>query len=213
LNKQAKEAWDETAQVAQEGAEATKRLYTSASPSTFSPDVEGQLLRITSEGESKEAIFTNIKSVDSKLTYAHIKKNPSRYAGTPWMFSGKILEIRETGNQTFARIGIGSWGADAIYVIGSFTTEFIEDDRVSVIGYLAGDYSYVSQAGWNITIPAFAARLMVKPSDATRLSRETSQYYSSQAQQEAPDKKDRKASSRSNDLKRRQAEAERLLKQ
>ena len=53
-------------------------------------------------------------------------------------------------------------------VIGPIETSFVEKDHVYVIGYLAGDYSYTSQANWNITIPALAMRAMMKKRDVAK---------------------------------------------
>jgi hypothetical protein len=130
---------------------------------SFDADLAGQVKRIISEGTDDAAVRKNIADADRSVTYEHLKKNAARYAGRPWTFTGKILEISEVGGNTVARIALDDWGNKAIYVAGPFTTEFVEKNRVQVIGYLAGDYSYTSQANWNITIPAVAARAMVEP--------------------------------------------------
>ena len=54
-------------------------------------------------------------------------------------------------------------------VTANFTTEFVDKDEVYVAGYLTGNYSYTSEAGWNITIPSIDARAILKPSEAARI--------------------------------------------
>jgi hypothetical protein len=52
--------------------------------------------------------------------------------------------------------------------VGRFTTGFVTDDYVYVVGNLAGYYSYTSQAQWDITLPVLAARAMLSPAEADR---------------------------------------------
>jgi hypothetical protein len=141
------------------------------SPPTFTPDLSGQLSRIQAEGNDISALKQNLQGVDPKITYELIKKNVDKYAAQPWSFTGRILEIFERDGQTQARISIDAWGTKPCWVVGNLTTDFVEKNQVTVVGYLAGSYSYTSQAGWNITIPAIAARAIVKPADAARLKK------------------------------------------
>jgi hypothetical protein len=89
--------------------------------------------------------------------------------GSYWGFSGKVLEISESGGMTVARVGTGSWGLNAVWVTGQFSTEFLENDRVYVVGSVTDDYTYTSQAGWTITIPAVTATGMIKPGEADKI--------------------------------------------
>ncbi len=106
--------------------------------------------------------------MDKTITYEHLKKNADKHAGKPWAFSGKILEITEKDGITEARIALDDWGNKVIYVAGPIETLFVEKNRVYVIGYLAGNYSYTSQANWKITVPALAVRAMIKPQDLAK---------------------------------------------
>lgn len=136
-----------------------------STPVSYTNDVPGLLSKIKSEGSNDEAIAKNISEANQEITYKHLKKNAEKHAGEPWLFTGKILEISESDGNTFARIGLDKWGNDAIMVAGNFTTEFVDGERVFVVGYLAGNHSYTSQANWQITIPAMVARAMLKPSE------------------------------------------------
>jgi len=121
------------------------------------------------EDSSDLAVVNNIKAADKSITYEHLKKNADKYNGQAWSFTGKILEIQELEGKTVARIGTGSWGSKPVLVTAPFTTDFVEDNNVFIVGYLTGSYSYESQAGWNITIPSLTARAILKPADAAKL--------------------------------------------
>jgi hypothetical protein len=95
------------------------------------------------------------------ITYAHLKKNADRYRGEVWRFRGRIAEISEGAAGTVARITVDD---DAVmWVEAAFQTDFVEGNRVDVLGMLVGSKSYTSQAGWNITIPALTAFAIEKP--------------------------------------------------
>lgn len=130
--------------------------------------IAGQAERITSEGLNDEQISKNIAAVNKDVTYEHLKKNSAKYAGQPWAVRGKILQIQESDGDTMARISLDGWGNKVVWVVGNFTTDFIENNQVYAVGYLAGDYSYESQAGWNISIPALVARAIVKPGEISK---------------------------------------------
>ena len=138
---------------------------------TFSSDLTGQVARILAEGNDDATISKNIAGIDKAITYAHLKKNAAKYAGEPWAFTGKILEITEKDGMTAARISIDDWAQNVLFVSGMLTTEFVEKDRVYVVGYLAGDYSYTSQANWKITIPSLAIRAVIKPKDVAKYTK------------------------------------------
>ncbi len=159
------EAQKGQAESAKSDEAALSKLY--AAPAD---PMSEQLQKISTDGgRSPDAIFANVQAVDEELTYAQLKKSPEKYAGRAWGFEGKILQIGETGDKTWARVGLDSWGNDVVWVEGDFTTEFVDGQRVALLGYLAGTHSYKSQAGWDIRIPALAARIMLTPRAADRL--------------------------------------------
>jgi hypothetical protein len=116
-----------------------------------------------------EALRRLMQAADKTISYEHLKKNAGRYAGTKWEFIGKILEIHELEGRTIARISVDAAGVKPMFVTYPFTTEFVEDNRVYVLGELAGEHSYESRAGWNLTIPAIAAYVILKPDEAVKI--------------------------------------------
>lgn len=143
-------------------------LSTPTPKPVYDNDLTGQALRIKDEGVDDFQIKQNLLNADKSITYELLKKNPQKYAGRPWAFEGKILEITEKNGATVARITLDDWGNKPMMVMGPIETSFVEKDHVYVVGYLAGDYSYTSQANWNITIPALAVRAIMKKKDAAK---------------------------------------------
>lgn len=118
---------------------------------------------------SDEGIRRNMLAVGKAITYEQVKKNADAYAGEPWACTGRLLQIQEAGGQTTAVISLDAWGHNMVYVRAGFTTEFVEKDQVYVVGRLAGNYSYTSVAGWNMTLPAIEASAILKPAEAARI--------------------------------------------
>lgn len=104
-----------------------------------------------------------------KVTYEQLKKNADRYEGEPWAFNGKIFQIQESEGHTFALVSLDAWGNKTVAVKADFTTDFVEKDQVTVVGYVAENYSYTSVAGWELTVPTIDARAILKPSEAARI--------------------------------------------
>lgn len=153
-------------------ATSGNRMKFPNSSKTYGYDLDGQVVRIVDEGTDNSAILKNVTEaeVDYKsFTYAHLTKNADRYAGKSWYAVGKILQITESGASTSARIAIDGQSDRVIYIVAPFQTNFVENDKVLVIGYLAGNYTYTSQANWQITIPALAARAILPPGDMSKL--------------------------------------------
>jgi|GEM_PF-3464834 len=105
-----------------------------------------------------------------RVTFSMLKKNPDRYATRAWACEkAKIVEINEREGITQARIQTD----EGIYfVIGRFQTDFVDGDRVDVMGFLAGNYTYESQAKWQITLPAVAAGGFFKGGTTAKMTAE-----------------------------------------
>lgn len=108
-------------------------------------------------------------SVDKSITYGQLTKNADRYQGQAWAFTCSIVQIQEAGGETSALVALDYLHNDMMKVKASFTTEFVDGDMVYVVGYLAGNYSYRSVGGLDMTIPMIEAKAILKPSDAIRI--------------------------------------------
>lgn len=119
---------------------------------------------------SEEGIRLNILAAEeSKITYEQLKKNAERYDGEPWAFTGRVFQIQESGGQTLALVSLDAWGSKMVAVKANFTTDFVEKDRIYVVGYVTENYSYTSVANWNLSVPAVDARAILKPAEVARI--------------------------------------------
>lgn len=114
--------------------------------------------------------WLNMTVVRASPTFAEISKT-DRYAGISYRVTGRILQITESndGGVTTARVSLDEYGRQSFFVVGRFSSRFVEDDQIEVIGYLAKKHTYRSSAGWDVTVPALAAAAMI-PAGATRKS-------------------------------------------
>ena len=133
--------------------------------SGFSPmTVELSVERVLSAAEEKARYKKSCKTI----SYKKLKKNADRYKGDRYKTRGQIIQIMEDGNTTIMRIAVtkDNWGYwnydDVIYVEYEGTTDFVEEDVVTVYGEIYGDYSYTSIAGWEITVPGVVAKYIEK---------------------------------------------------
>lgn len=151
-------------------------------PATTAVGLFHKVMSQNADGDDLARFLVVADSADTKVTYAHLKKNAAKHVGAPWTFTGRVLEISETADgKTTARVGLDAYGGEAILVSAEFLTSFVERDRVDVGGILADDFSYTSQAGWNITIPALMARSIQKAGTHRKL-RKSPAYKQARAQ-------------------------------
>lgn len=96
------------------------------------------------------------------IEYAKLKKNPDRYAGEYVKYTGEIIQIMEGDNITQIRLAVtkSSYGYDfndIVFVEYIGLTDFVEEDVITVYGTIYGEFSYTSQAGWEIALPGMLA--------------------------------------------------------
>ncbi|MBR8646364.1 hypothetical protein KEH51_29255 [[Brevibacterium] frigoritolerans] len=77
-------------------------------------------------------------------------------------YTGQIVQILEGDGSTNIRLAVSkdSYGwsyDDIIYIEYDGTTDFVDEDVVTVYGEIYGDYSYTSQAGYEIHLPGMIA--------------------------------------------------------
>lgn len=132
------------------------------------------ILKVNVSGEELKKLLAAFaeSQKENPFSFAHLKKNALRYQGRIIAFSGKILEIVETPNDTtVARIALNGDADYVFWVEAGFTTDFVDDSRVDVIGNVAGAKTYQSQAGWTITVPAVLAMSIQKRGTFDRLAK------------------------------------------
>jgi hypothetical protein len=115
-----------------------------------------------------ELLLESDSPESKRLSYALLKKNPDRFAGTPWRVTGRIVEIQETNGTTICRLALDYYQQNIVFVVAFGETDFVEGDTVDVLGIISGAYTYRSQAGWNITIPSLVGTRLLKRGDLAK---------------------------------------------
>lgn len=94
--------------------------------------------------------------------FANLNKNPDSFAGTRCKYTGKVVQIMESGGSGMIRMDItkGSYDiwTDTIYVSYTGTIAAVQDNIVTVYGTIKGSKTYESQANYNITLPEIEAK-------------------------------------------------------
>jgi hypothetical protein len=160
--------YEEATKNAKQASADTAAVVSKVAPSE-PPEYESIRQKLLDGGDSENAIRNNILAIDPKITYELLKKNSDKYKGQPWGFSGKIRQIFEKDGRTDALLSLDYWGNKLVWVTGDFTTDFVQNNQVYVVGYIAGDYSYTSIANYQMNMPLVAARAMLKPSAVAKI--------------------------------------------
>lgn len=127
--------------------------------------------RLVQEKKEQEEKLAQEKAEREKyertISYAELKKNPDKYAGEPYKFTGEVVQIMEGDLHTVIRLSVtkASYGwsmNDIVYIEYIGLTDVVDGDIVTVYGDVFGSHTYTSQAGYNITLPAVEAKQIVK---------------------------------------------------
>lgn len=104
----------------------------------------------------------NLKEVLNPANYAtvpytDIARTPDAYVGQKVAFSGKVLQVVETADETDLRIATdGGWDNVIMAGFDPSIIDFrvLEDDYVTVYGTCLGLYTYTATLGQQISVPA-----------------------------------------------------------
>ena len=135
---------------------------------TYDPDFKTPTPVPTNTPEPVLSQNEIIKRKSYPVDYKLLTKNSGKYKGEYKYFKGKILQIQESGKGssaiTFIRLDVtkGYYGNDVLAVKYYNETDYVEGDIINVWGPIGEDFSYKSQAGWDITIPFMEAELIEK---------------------------------------------------
>jgi hypothetical protein len=103
--------------------------------------------------------MSSLKAEARAIDYKLLSKSPDAYKRAPAKYTGQIVEIKEEGGgQGYMRLAVEKtaygWDPNSIILVGyRDSTDALQGDVVTVYGYLAGTYSYSSQANYQITVP------------------------------------------------------------
>jgi len=92
-------------------------------------------------------------------SYAALERGVAAHVGERVCYRGTVQEIFDTENGTQMRVALRSYGQDVIWVIAVArpADDVLARSRVTLCGYVLGQHTYQSQAGWNISLPLIAA--------------------------------------------------------
>lgn len=109
---------------------------------------------------TQKALFANDapkSKVYTKLDYKAVARDPDAHEGDLITFSGKVLQVLESGRSiTFRITSKGNWD-DVVYCSYTAPSDYkriLEDDKVTVYGTCTGIYTYETIMGGSVTIPS-----------------------------------------------------------
>ena len=126
------------------------------------------IARANSESQAKEAAEKaaekNPDSYKSEITYDQVARNPDDYLGKKINFTGRVLQVMESGGKVQVRLGVDG-NYDNVILVEANTSALnggrvLEDDLVTAAGYSAGIMSYKSTMGGKISIPSMDAKII-----------------------------------------------------
>ncbi|MBX0313292.1 hypothetical protein [Planococcus glaciei] len=136
-------------------------------PNGFSPE---EVMKMTEEKtrleeEQKLAEMKKKKNTAVDIRFAELNKNPEKHAGAYVKYQGEILQIIEDKFSSVIRLAVikdvyGYDFNDVIYITYDGTTEFVDEDVITIYGTVIGNYTYESQAGYNISLPHIEADIV-----------------------------------------------------
>lgn len=119
--------------------------------------------RRKAEEASRPKTEQEYKASTKPLNYPLVNKNPDAHKGEAISFKGRAFQV-QTGNEGGVQYelfmmdtNLNGYDSNNVAVIYPATTEFTEKQTLRVWGEIVGSYNYVSQAGYNLSIPLIRA--------------------------------------------------------
>lgn len=115
-----------------------------------------------------EELYNLYKKGCKTYTFEEIARYPDKYKGKSAKFKGEVVQILDNGDGTLSlRVDITQgkyYWSDTIYVYYdpqiTSSARILEEDIVTMYGYLCGLYTYTTVMGNEITLPLFAAEFI-----------------------------------------------------
>ncbi len=101
-----------------------------------------------------EGVEKTYKRQAQTISYQQLKKDVKQYEGRAVKFYGSVLQMVSSGRSEVFRLGVGGSVTNVVMCMYLGSTDIVEGNFVTVYGPITGEYTYVSQAGWVITIPS-----------------------------------------------------------
>lgn len=125
----------------------------------------------TGSDESEQVKKSSLSEADYKascstIAFDDLARNPDKYAGKLYTFTGEVVQVQRSGSHWILRIDVtpvtSSYGDDVLYYEDTiyavyYPTEgednILEDDIVTIYGRCAGEETYTSILGTSISLP------------------------------------------------------------
>jgi hypothetical protein len=87
---------------------------------------------LSSQPRADDIIAFADKAAGTRTSYLLLQKDASWWAGSPWKFSARIIEITEKRDPalTTARVALDYFGRQIVFVAGRFNTNFVVGNTV-----------------------------------------------------------------------------------
>lgn len=116
--------------------------------------------------QARAAYIANYKASAKSIPYNQLSKDADRYSGERVTYTGQVFQIQESGGYGYMLLsvtdeGYGFW-TDNIWVNFDRSTNFVEEDIVTIWGSVVGSKSYETQIGGETFVPEVDAKYMAK---------------------------------------------------
>ncbi|MHB8132433.1 MAG: hypothetical protein ACYDEX_26060 [Mobilitalea sp.] len=108
----------------------------------------------------------NYKDSAKQLNYRELARNPDNYKGVTAVFTGKVVQVMESGNNVTLRVNVtkSSYGWDDTIFVNyrklTGESRILEDDIIKLWGTIMGLKTYAAVMGNQIIIPEVDAKFI-----------------------------------------------------
>lgn len=124
----------------------------------YSYEIQNDYHRYPDYESVENANKIRFKNSCKVYSYAVLQKDSDKMKYTPIKISGKIFDIWEEGMSTYILLTSGS-NLNNVAIIFDEHIPYYKGDNITIWGRISGFYSYISVAGYNITVPKIGAEI------------------------------------------------------
>lgn len=122
-------------------------------------------------GDALGAALEDWAADRADTSYAMLERNADAHMGEHVMFSGIVEEIQDVDGGSIARLSTGPYHSQIVWIeTENADPHLVARARARAYGYLSGEHTYSSQAGWTITLPSMLAVAVVPASVPAHVS-------------------------------------------
>lgn len=144
----------------------------------FSINVVGSIIKgynaaVSERANSSQSALSREEYIEgcSEIAFSDLERNPDKYIGEPYKFTGKVIEVVERGTTIYLRVNVTKgeylW-RDTIFAeleLPRSADRILEDDIITMYGDCMGLYTYESITGAQVSLPSLKIRYFELNSD------------------------------------------------